>query len=146
MFFCAHYLGWLAMGTLIVWALLTTNQFFAATLLSLLTAGCAYLVSYAIAFVFPHERPQKEFPNVNVLFNTLGTWKSFPSDHTIWMVIVLAVASFLAVPTILFAVLTVWALAVMIGRVYCGVHYPRDILGGILIGSAFSYLFLIIFT
>lgn len=38
-------------------------------------------------------------------------------------------------------VLIVWALMVAYSRIYVGVHYPLDILTGILIGTGFGYLF-----
>ena len=56
------------------------------------------------------------------------SWKSFPSDHAMsaWLFVWLAVA--LAVPG--WPVLVVFALIVSWGRVFAGVHYPLDILGG----------------
>lgn len=38
-------------------------------------------------------------------------------------------------------VLIVWALMVAYSRIYVGVHYPLDILTGMLIGGGFGYLF-----
>lgn len=35
----------------------------------------------------------------------------------------------------------VWALVVSYSRIYLGVHYPADILGGALVGAAFAWLF-----
>ena len=42
---------------------------------------------------------------------------------------------------IMLYVLIFWALMVSYSRIYVGVHYPSDVLTGILIGSIFGYLF-----
>jgi len=93
-------------------------------------------LSYLTALIFPHPRPARELPNVKQLLHPIESWKSFPSDHTIavtFFTILIADVSdetifeFWAVFLYLIA-----AVLVMCGRVYGGVHYPRDILGGIL--------------
>ncbi len=42
------------------------------------------------------------------------------------------------------AMIFTWAIIVSISRLYCGVHYPTDILCGAAFGSAFGYLALLI--
>ena len=42
------------------------------------------------------------------------------------------------------AMIFIWATVVSISRLYCGVHYPTDILCGAAFGSAFGYLALAI--
>lgn len=42
--------------------------------------------------------------------------------------------------------LAFWAVLVAYSRVYLGVHYPGDILVGIIIGSCFGYLFFRLYT
>ena len=71
---------------------------------------------------------------------TPGTEKSFPSNH--------AVQAFLAA-TLVFGyyrrigiILFVFATIVSLGRVYIGVHYISDILGGAVIGILFALLLL----
>ncbi len=41
------------------------------------------------------------------------------------------------------AMIFIWAVVVSISRLYCGVHYPTDILCGAAFGSVFGYLSLI---
>ena len=106
----------------------------------------SFTLSYCIAFFWPHQRPEKELPQVKKLFSTLGTWKSFPSDHTLVVsILAFAVAStghsfFLS--TIFFLA----AFLVASGRVYSGVHYPRDVLGGFLFGGFSVFLVSFLFV
>lgn len=91
----------------------------------------AFGFSYGFAYMFPHRRPIVEYPMIHELIVPLSTWKSFPSDHTIGALL-LGYGSFLFSGSwALFGLCLVLALGVMVGRVYCGVHYPRDIVGGI---------------
>ena len=41
----------------------------------------------------------------------------------------------------LFIFLLIWAVVVSYSRIYLGVHYPGDVITGIIIGSIFGYLF-----
>lgn len=91
----------------------------------------AYAVSYTIAWIWPHARPEKELPQVKKLFRTIGTWKSFPSDHTTAVSLVACVVSLFSSSGFLVTGFFVAASCVAMGRVYSGVHYPRDIVGGI---------------
>ncbi len=96
---------------------------------------CAFGLSYLVAVLFPHQRPIKELEHVKTLIHPLGTWKSFPSDHTIAATIfaLTIVSVFDETDFELWSLFSLpIAVAVMFGRIYSGVHYPRDILGGII--------------
>ncbi|MFL1463045.1 phosphatase PAP2 family protein [Roseococcus sp. DSY-14] len=71
--------------------------------------------------------------------HTLRDWGSFPSDHAV-LAFVLATSVFLVHRRAgLFAL--AWALVVVcLPRVYFGLHYPSDILGGAMIGAAIAVL------
>jgi len=104
--------------------------------ITILSFCIAYAISYTLALIFPHQRPIKELPQIKSLFTTLSTWKSFPSDHTIAVVLFFLLSSaFFASPVEWFFL--VGGILVASGRVYGGVHYPRDILGGVVV-AAFS--------
>lgn len=94
-----------------------------------------YLVSYAIALLWRHERPVRELRRVRQLFEPFGTWKAFPSDHTIAVTIIAIVVFLTGGPWWIGLIFSVLGVGVAIGRVYAGVHYPRDIIGGWLIGT-----------
>ncbi len=146
MIFCAHWLVWCILIVFVVWDITNPILIFPSILFFLLSAICSYIISYGIALIYKHERPKKEFPNIKVLVKTLGNWKSFPSDHTIAVTLLLFTAWYIEMPLLLVLLLSMWAFAVMIGRVFVGVHYPRDIVGGLAVASFFGYIFLTIFT
>lgn len=151
MYFCGFWLiGVMAASFVVVlgfiffqnksWGMTNTKVFLAVTCLS-------YLMSYFIAMLWPHERPIKELPQVKNLFKTLGTWKSFPSDHTIAVTVFALVAMFATGSVWISMYFVVGAVLVALGRVYGGVHYPRDILGGASIATvAFCTIIFLLYT
>jgi len=95
-------------------------------------------INWAIGFFAKKRRPIVEFPETVQLAKTFSTWKSFPSDHT-------TIAFLLAGPAVYLGgligvIFGTMAVLVAVGRVYVGVHYPRDILGGIV--TAFLAVFI----
>lgn len=102
--------------------------------------------SYLFAFLFRHPRPIVEFPTITQLRIPLETWKSFPSDHAISSFCMAGILLF--VPgTALWFVIFSYACATLIScaRVYIGVHYPRDIIGGFVVAHVFVWLSPIVF-
>ncbi|HUX61073.1 MAG TPA: phosphatase PAP2 family protein, partial [Ignavibacteriaceae bacterium] len=83
-------------------------------------------------------RPCNVLPNVRTPLGFNGTF-SFPSSHAVNN---FAAAFFIYIlfPNLKWA-LFITASLIAISRVYVGVHYPSDILGGAIIGSAFGYVF-----
>ena len=104
-----------------------------------IVAGMAFLLTYTLSYltaiIFHHPRPIKELPNVKELIIPIETWKSFPSDHTIaatlFTLIIFVIFDETRFELPAFFLSASSAFLIMAGRIYCGVHYPRDILGGI---------------
>lgn len=103
--------------------------------IGLLFAGMwavSLILSYGIAIIWRRPRPAREHADVHVLVQPLGSWKSFPSDHTIGAVLLayMGLVMFTGWTEMMFVGLS---LLIPLGRVWVGVHYPRDIVGGMLV-------------
>lgn len=96
-------------------------------------------VSWLIGWLLPNPRPIVRFKRVRQLLEPFSTWKSFPSDHTIGSFTVASITLIMGAPVWLVTILYLMACAVAAGRVYVGVHEPRDILGGLVIAGIFSF-------
>ncbi len=89
----------------------------------------AWVINILLALSTKEHRPYVYNTQVKTLFKPLMSWKSFPSDHSMSAFLILFTAYIFHLPG-------AWALIPMAlwlvwGRVYAGVHYPLDILGGI---------------
>jgi undecaprenyl-diphosphatase len=88
-------------------------------------------INMLIGFAWFRNRPYVDHPEVHQVIATTPD-ASFPSDH--------AAGSFSIAAGILVArplagkILTVLAVLLSLSRLYVGVHYPTDVLGGMLIG------------
>ena len=106
------------------WRLATTSAFAAA--------GLALLISQVISHLWERPRPYVANPDGVILVTAANPDPSFPSDH--------ATAAFAIAFAILFfsrragIVFLVAATAIALSRVFAGVHYPSDILGGAVVG------------
>ncbi len=87
-----------------------------------------WLISLLISMTMHEPRPYVTNPQTRLLFQPLMSWKTFPSDHSMsaWLLVFMAY---------IFHLPGAWAMIpmaawVMWGRVYAGLHYPLDILGG----------------
>lgn len=65
---------------------------------------------------------------------------SFPSGHTTSATIVAVLLATAFTRTSVRCLVVVWAAAVGFTRVYLGMHWPTDVLGGWLFGTAFAVM------
>lgn len=106
----------------------------------------SWLISIVIGLVVKEPRPQVNEPSIKQLFTPFMNWKSFPSDHAMSAFLIFFMA-------LIFGLSGAWALLVFAlwvvwGRIYSGVHYPIDILGGIVVAgltSVWAAIILLIF-
>jgi undecaprenyl-diphosphatase len=95
----------------------------------------AYLAVVGLGAVIERPRPPRSFPQIETLVS-LPHSSSFPSGHTstsFACAVVLAAATRSRRTRVLLIAL---ATLIALSRVYAGVHYPLDIVGGAVFGTA----------
>jgi undecaprenyl-diphosphatase len=108
----------------------------------LAAAGVAWLLGQGMKKVFLRPRPYTTAPERVRLLIDPPPATSWPSSHPMVLFAFLTAATHeLDVPVAGRAVLTGLAGAVGISRTYVGVHYPSDVVGGLLLGKAVGEVF-----
>lgn len=92
----------------------------------------ALALSYLLGLVYYHNRPFVDFAVTQLLAHEADA--SFPSDHTTFIFAIAASYVFNASTRTLGLFLSLVCLVSGMARVFAGVHYPFDILGGLLLG------------
>ncbi|MDP2684566.1 MAG: phosphatase PAP2 family protein [bacterium] len=140
MYFSCKWLIYFISLFLFVWVVYNTpgEQILSRIIFFIIVILCSYSISLIIGGILRKPRPEVEIPEMKQLVHTIALWKSFPSDHTsigflmIFLAMMFGLSVYLLIPLLLCAGL------VAVGRVYCGVHYPRDIVGGFILAIAVS--------
>jgi undecaprenyl-diphosphatase len=101
-------------------------------------AGVALLVAHGITMLWDRPRPFVAHPDSTHLLISHPADASFPSDH-VTGAFAIAVSLVLRNRTIGWLAIA-FAFAVAFARVAVGVHYPTDVLGGAVIGTAAALL------
>jgi undecaprenyl-diphosphatase len=114
---------------------------------TLCAAFAAFVLGRLLALTLPFRlRPLYE-PSVHLSFplsdqtgDEMRLWSSFPSDHAaLWMAI--AVGIFLVWRWVGVLAIVHCVVFVCLPRVYLGLHYPTDVIGGAAIGAFCAWLF-----
>ncbi|MEK7625663.1 MAG: phosphatase PAP2 family protein [Patescibacteria group bacterium] len=92
-----------------------------------------WLIDLAIGAIVKEPRPQVKYPETKVLFQPMMIWKSFPSDHAMSAFLMVFLSLLFGLPGV--EGLFIMALWVCWGRVYCGLHYPFDLVGGMTVAA-----------
>lgn len=140
MLFCAHWLIFFLGASALFWGLMVFEPFaFKQYVKLLLTAAvCGVAASWLTACVVRKHRPITEFPNLKLLLRPHQVWKAFPSDHSLLSFVFAMIPVLIGASWWLAVIFLLAAGLVSFGRIYVGVHYPRDVLGGVIYGLIFA--------
>lgn len=96
------------------------------------------LIAQGLKSMIDRDRPFTTFPDIEKLSS--GGDSSFPSGHTLEaFAVAAAIASLFNRRRFILPVYT-WAFLVAYSRIALGVHYPSDVLAGIILGSMTGWL------
>jgi len=124
----AEYMPYIFIGLLFyLWFNNRKNEALYSGYATLLGVGINLLIG---VFYF-HPRPFMDSMGVALLSHKPEN--SFPSDHTTFVVSIALILLSFKSTRILGMVATIFALWSGVARVYCGVHYPFDIIGSIIV-------------
>jgi len=100
----------------------------------LISLALAFLVDEIVNLLKVRHRPFVTFPAYVAKLNVVQDLTSFPSTHTIF-VFVISFSLYLSNYRKLAYGLMAFAVILGLSRIVAGVHYPFDILGGIVLGA-----------
>jgi undecaprenyl-diphosphatase len=132
---------WIVVGAVAVWLLWRRKGFLLVTLLA--GAGGGKLLELALKATIHRERPSEAAALLS------GHTYSFPSGHTMNATVCYALVAFVLATALgwpvrvrarCYAVAAVIALAVAFSRLYLGMHFPSDVIGGLAAGVAWVVL------
>jgi membrane-associated phospholipid phosphatase len=105
-------------------------------------AGVSITVTMTLSTVLKYSinrtRPYKTYPDIEPL--TTDFTPSFPSGHTSSAFSTATTLSLIYPKWYIILPAYTWASGVAYSRLHMGMHYPSDILGGIIIGMGSAYL------
>lgn len=99
-----------------------------------------YGLNYVLKSAIKRSRPYAELASVNVHDIESADQYSFPSGHASGAFALATMLSLRYPKPAIYIPAFIWAGMVGYGRVYNGVHYPSDVLGGAVLGAGSSVL------
>ncbi len=136
--FCAKYLPYLMVAALVLFLVLGRDRRreFKMIFYAIVSAVLARLIiTELIRYFYPYPRPFEVFNFVPLIYDYAS---SFPSGHA---------AFFFALATAIFIFHKKWGIVYFLGsfiivlsRIMAGIHWPSDILGGMIVGIGSAIL------
>jgi len=129
--FCASFLGYILIGVLFILLIKNFKKYYKIATQAFISGIFArFIIVEIIRFIW--DRPRPFISNsVNLLINHSSS-ASFPSGHAAFFFALSTLIYFYNKKTgILFLIVS---FLISISRVFCGIHWPADILAGALVG------------
>jgi undecaprenyl-diphosphatase len=89
------------------------------------------LINFFITMLYFHPRPFME--NIGITLINHAPNSSFPSDHTTFLLSIATMLLFFKSTKIIGCFLLFFGLSGGVSRVFCGIHFPLDIFGSLLV-------------
>lgn len=131
---------------LIIFATVTKKQTLKkVSIIALIALLFSDLIVLALKNIVHEPRPFLTVENVRLLISESDP-NAFPSGHATSTLAVVSVFLFnmdeliKKYQIVVDIILTIFAILIMFSRIYCGVHYPDDVLAGALIGIFGAFL------
>lgn len=118
--------------TLLIWKI-GTPPWNKVALQSGVALACSHIPVALAKKLYPRIRPYLTLPGINTFKNPLKD-HSFPSGHTT-AIFSVTIPFMIAQPSLIVILLPL-ALLVGTSRIYLGLHYPSDVLAGLVIGTS----------
>jgi membrane-associated phospholipid phosphatase len=103
-----------------------------------ITIAAAMTLSTVLKYSIGRTRPYKKYSDIQNLSSDFTP--SFPSGHTTSVFCTATTLSLMYPKWYVIVPSFTWAAAVAYSRLHMGMHYPFDVLGGIILGMGTSYL------
>lgn len=133
--FLNSYSLWVFAGVLVICFFAKRRLFWFALLATLISRG---LLKEVISFLYSRPRPFEGLEKVNLLIDTDHLRSSFPSGHASFL---FAVAFSVYLFNKKFGVILILLAGIFsFLRIFAGVHYPSDILGGVIVAGVSVFL------
>ncbi len=135
--FCAQYLGYFIWSILLILLVLKFKNYWKVIFEAVATAVVSrFLITGTIRLIMPRLRPFND-PTAKILVDKMSE-SSFPSGHaSFYFALSTIIYLYNKKLGILFYILSVFIVA---GRVFVGIHWPSDILAGIVVALFSSWL------
>ena len=129
--FCANFLGYILIGVLFIFLIRNFKKYYKIVIQAFISGIFArFIIVEIIRFIWNRPRPFIS-NSVNLLINHSPS-ASFPSGHATF---------FFALSTLIYLynkktgiLFLIASFLISISRVFCGIHWPFDILAGALVG------------
>lgn len=137
--FTAEYLLWLIPILILIFSLIKSNAKLRVKAWYIFSAMISSsLVSLILKLLVQRPRPFEVYTIIEKI--SVGGSASFPSGHTTSAFALALALAFAFKNKYITAISIIWATGVGFSRIYCGVHYPSDVLAGIILGVGCSFI------